>query len=172
MKPLGTLAALLVFFAASPPARATQFTINVSLDGAQAGTASPGTGSATLVLDDVANTLDVSLTFSGLLAATTNAHIHCCAPPGMSAGVIIPFVPPFPLGVTSGSMMNTFAITAAQVLQVESGDSYINIHTDLFPAGEIRGQIQAVPEPRSLLLLGAGLAGLAVGARRGRRLRA
>jgi len=160
MRHLGTLGALLALLVLPSTARATQFTFNVSLDGAQAGTASPGTGSATLVLDDVANTLDVSLTFSGLLSATTNAHIHCCAPPGMSAGVIIPFVPPFPLGGTSGSMTNTFAITAAQVLQVESGDSYINIHTDSFPLGEIRGQIAAVPEPSPLLLLGAGMAGL------------
>jgi hypothetical protein len=167
MKHVGYFAAAVAALSFSVSARATQFTFNVSLDGAQAGTASLGTGSATLILDDVANTLDVSLTFSGLMSATTNAHIHCCAPPGMTAWVIIPFVPPFPLGVTSGTMNNIFAITAAQVLQVESGGSYINIHTDQFPAGEIRGQIEAVPEPGSLTLLGAGLAVL--GARRSRK---
>src|SRR5262249_1603229 len=90
----------------------------------------------------------------------TAAHIHCCAPPGVGAGIIIPFTsPPFPLGVTSGTMVDTFAITPAQVLQVESGGAYINIHTDMFPAGEIRPQL--VPQPSSLLLFGSGLAGLA-----------
>jgi len=47
------------------PAHATQFTINVSMDGPQAGTASPGTGSATLILDDVADTLDVNMSYLG-----------------------------------------------------------------------------------------------------------
>ena len=160
MEQLGSLAALLALLALRATAGATQFTFNVTLDGAQAGVASPATGSATLVLDDVANTLGVSLSFSGLLSPTSNAHIHCCAPPGMTAGVIIPFVPPFPLGVTSGSLNTTFNITAAQVLQVESGGAYINIHTDTFQAGEIRGQIEAIPEPGTLLLLGGGLAAL------------
>jgi hypothetical protein len=145
----------LIFLAASPPGQATLIHFNVTLDGAQAGTVSPGTGSATLDLDTVANTLVVNLSYSGLLAPTTNAHIHCCAPPGVSAGVIIPFVPPFVTGLTSGTFLNTFNLTATQVTQVASGLSYINIHTTLYPAGEIRGQI--VPEPASLALVFAGL---------------
>jgi hypothetical protein len=84
MKRLSALAAALVTLALSAPAGATLFTISVSLDGPQAGIASPATGSATLFLDDVANTLGVSMTYSGLLAAVTNAHIHCCSPPGVS----------------------------------------------------------------------------------------
>ena len=33
-------------------------------------------------LDDVLNTMQLDVTFSGLLAPTTAAHIHCCSPPG------------------------------------------------------------------------------------------
>jgi PEP-CTERM motif/CHRD domain len=33
----------------------------------------------------------------------------------------------------------------------------LNIHTSQFPGGEIRGQLQAIPEPATLLLMGTGL---------------
>jgi hypothetical protein len=68
-------------------------------------------------------------------------------------------------------MNNTFAISTTNVNNVKSGLSYINIHTTNTPGGEIRGQIAAIPEPGTLELVGAGLAGLGA-ARRMRRSRA
>src|SRR5258708_37331714 len=76
----------------APAAHAT--IINVVLDGPQAGVVSPGLGSAVLILDDVANTLSVDLTFSGLTTPTTNAHIHCCQPPGIMTAVVGAARPP------------------------------------------------------------------------------
>ena len=165
MKRILVLSAVLAALAVVP-AGATIFTIPVSLDGAQAGTPSTGTGSATLTLDDVALTLNVSLTYSGLTSPTNNAHIHCCSPPGVSSGVIIPFVPPFVLGATSGTFNNLFTLTPTLLTQVESGGAYINIHTDNFPVGEIRGQIAAVPEPATAGLLCTGMLMLGARARR------
>jgi len=142
------------------PLHAGVITTMVTLDGAQSGTMSPGTGSASLSLDDVANTLWLDMTYSGLLAPTTNAHIHCCALPGQNAGVIIPFIPAgFVTGATSGAFQATFNLTPVQVAQVKSFRSYINVHTTQYPAGEIRGQI--TPEPGTLALMGIALAGLA-----------
>ena len=66
--------------------------------------ASPATGFTMVTLDDVADTLNVNETFSGLTAPATAAHIHCCAPPGNNVGVVLPFTPGlgFPLS-TSGT---------------------------------------------------------------------
>jgi hypothetical protein len=72
-------------------------------------TGSPGTGHATVVIDSVASTMHVDVTFSGLETGTTASHIHCCLPSpgatGVNVGITtaVPTFPGFPLGVTSGT---------------------------------------------------------------------
>src|SRR5436309_2390804 len=46
---------------------------------------------------------------------------------------------------------------AALIAGMLSGQTYANIHDVNFPGGEIRGQLQVVPEPGTMLLLIAGL---------------
>ena len=144
---------------------------------------SSATGLATVVLDAAAQTLQINATFSGLTSNTNAAHIHCCAPLGTNAGVAttVPAFPGFPLGVTSGTYSSVvFDLTqptiynpafvtlqggltqaeAALIAGILNGTTYLNIHTVNFPGGEIRGQLEAVPEPATLLLLGTTMAGL------------
>jgi hypothetical protein len=53
--------------------------------------------------------------------------------------------------------------------RAEHGGLYIDIHTQIYPEGEIRGELVqvGVPEPSTWLLLGPGLALLAYSRRKG-----
>src|SRR5262245_56729127 len=94
-----------------PAVNAATLTFGASLSGAnEVPPVMPArTGTVTVVLDTVAETLQISGSFSNLTSPTTAAHIHCCAPLGTNA--IVATVPPtftgFPLGVMSGPFSGT-----------------------------------------------------------------
>src|ERR1019366_8011875 len=80
-------------------------------------TGSPVTEQSTVIINTLAQTMEVQLTFSGLQGTTTASHIHCCTalPDAGNAGVATttPTFTNFPLGVTSGSYDFTYDLTAA-----------------------------------------------------------
>ncbi len=149
--------------------------------------ASPGTGTALVTFDLAANTMRVQVAFSGLLGTVTASHIHCCTavPFAGTAGVATttPTFTGFPGGVTSGIYDHTFDMLAATSYNpafvagafdpthdpggaelalynaMWLGETYLNIHSSVVGGGEIRGFLTHVPEPITLSLFGAGLAG-------------
>jgi hypothetical protein len=183
-------AAALLAFGLSAPANGIEIIYTAPLASEVPG-ASPGTGDTQVIVDFDAISMRVQATFSGLLAPTTVAHIHCCTaePFSGAAGVAtqLPTFEDFPAGVLSGTYDHTFDMTQvssyntgfveaqggvdeafdALVSAFEAGTAYLNIHTSAFPGGEIRGFLQPIPEPQTWALLTAGLA--VVGWRTGRR---
>ena len=155
---------------------------------------SPGTGFANIVVDDVANTLAISVTFDGLASPTSAAHIHVFNGPADSntsdtlgpVATATPYFPGFPIGVTSGSYLMSFDMTQAASFSASfvtaaggidaarmalftglaEGRAYLNVHTNLFPSGEIRGFAVATPEPGTVGLMAFSVAGLALALRR------
>lgn len=96
----------------------------------------PGQGVGTLSIEG--NLLTYHISYSGLSAPATLAHIHGPADATTSAGVLIPF--PAPSG-TAGTIAGTQTLTDAQLQAITNGLTYVNIHTTAHGSGEIRGQI-------------------------------
>ena len=126
---------------------------------------STATGSATVSFNDVAGTVTVNVSWTGLASPAPFGHIHCCtASAGTgSAGVAIEFSSL--TQAASGTYSNTFTpATFATVLAgAQAGKAYVNLHTPgTYSAGEIRGFLPAspVPEPGGWALMLGGLAAI------------
>lgn len=121
------------------------------LDGAQEvpPVPTPATGVGEIWFDTATSELSWEVSYQDLLGTITAAHFHGPAPVGANAGVQVgSAIGPSPL--TGGPVV----LTGTQASDLLAGLWYFNIHTDLYPAGEIRGQV--VPEPGAAALIGLG----------------
>lgn len=154
------IVAIVVTAVNAPVCAGTLFTASLSGLNEVPPAATRGYGFGSVLLNDTEDTLTADLSFYDLTAGATAAHIHQ-APAGVNGPVVFPFV----LGPASGQTtavapQHVFAVNPAQVAALKAGQYYINVHTSVYPGGEIRGQINAIPEPGTLALVATGLAPL------------
>lgn len=97
-----------------------------------------GTFTATVTRSGTSAVIAWRLTFSRLTGRAVAAHIHSGAR-GKPGAVIVPLCAPCRNG-----MRGTSTVDASVVAALESGRTYVNVHTKKNPAGEIRGQIAPV----------------------------
>ncbi|HMH50478.1 MAG TPA: CHRD domain-containing protein [Candidatus Acidoferrum sp.] len=127
----------------------------------------PGQGFFLGTLNAAGTALDYTVVYFDLQGIVTQSHIHI-AQPGVNGGIVLFFCTnlappagvPVPPACPTGPGINTVngTLTGANVITqtaqgiaagefgevvraMRAGHSYANVHTDLFPGGEIRGQI-------------------------------
>jgi CHRD domain len=112
-----------------------------SMSGAEESTPRPTTaiGHLAVILNSRQNKFRASGSFQGLSTVSTAAHIHFGVP-GADGPVRFPLniSPP---GMLGGSLSAISPIGAAEVALLDAGGLYVNVHSMMFPAGEIRGQL-------------------------------
>ncbi len=201
MKTTINLLAVAICFAVVTAAHATPIVATARLDASQepGPTSTSGAlGAAVLAVEPIDGTFDFSLEVTGIRpsdladldlgAAISSIHIHN-APVGVNGPVVIDLgggntnsnVTSFGNGGFSlnidgdffgGLLGNDLASANQNLAALLTDELYINVHTNDFLGGAIRGQLSVVqqpnvvPEPTTLVLSGLGIAALAMRRRR------
>jgi len=104
-------------------------------------TESPATGAADFHLDLSTLTLSWNISFKDMTSPVVSAKLHGPAQPGANGGVILDIAGKGAKSPMKGSAV----ITEAQVQYLLYGWTYLNIVTERYSWGEIRGQLDVKP---------------------------
>src|SRR5438067_2541184 len=104
-------------------------------------TTSTGWGNATVTFDSTRSNINVAITVKGLTSPINGAHIHEKATGSDVGGIVVAFTPL--ASFTNGKLTGTFPIDSAVAgrLAANPGNFYMNVHTNVNPGGEIRGDL-------------------------------
>ena len=117
-----------------------KFRTALSADEQSSPTESPGLGVAEFILYRPTQRLDWTITYSGLTSKAVAAHVHGPQTPGGNAGVLFDLAP----DVMKSPLVGSRVMNDGELEYLLTGRMYVNIHTTLYPAGELRGQIMRV----------------------------
>ncbi len=135
IRKMGTIFSMLLLLGVEIAQAETSWTFH--LDGTQAaggaGTGSEATGTFVFVFHDETSTINIYGEHN--VANVTAAHIHAGAR-GEEGGVVLGFASP------SSPINAEWQITEAQLAVLNAGNYYVNVHSQAFPSGEIRGQVE------------------------------
>ena len=98
-----------------------------------------GSGYFTAIYRPSTKVLEYRLNLVGLSGPVTIAYLHGPAPPGENAEKVVPIDVPFYRD--RSHISNGVTLTEEQAAQVVASLWYVNVMTEKFPDGEIRGQI-------------------------------
>ena len=127
---------LIIFASSCKKSSSSEVTFKATLNGASETppNSSVANGTATLTYNTNTKIFNIIVNFTGLSA--TISHIHE-APVGVSGKVVFGFPTPIksPINYTSP------ALTFTQDSALNANLYYVNVHSETYPAGEIRGQL-------------------------------
>src|SRR2546421_2816415 len=133
----------------------------------QGAATSQGSGTATLRLAADGKSAVIAYTYSNLTGPVTGMHVH-----GADGSILfdVDSATPQPDGTLIWVFVPVGNFTAADILnQIKAGQTYVNIHTAMYPTGEIRGffnlstgaQTAPIPSPPPALPAGTPTAAAA-----------
>ncbi|MCZ6767352.1 MAG: CHRD domain-containing protein [bacterium] len=91
------------------------------------------TGEAVMVLNNAQTELSYTITFTVLSSKELAAHFHNGGPRQIG-----PILEGLPLGSPKGGI---WEVTPSDVVELLAGRVYINIHSEMYTGGEIRGNV-------------------------------
>jgi hypothetical protein len=100
---------------------------------------SKGAGTVKATYDTDTKVLTWTIEYQDLTGPVTAAHFHGPANVGEKADPVVPLTAPYDSPINGSA-----TLTDAQYSDLKSGMWYLNLHTEKFPDGEVRGQIVPV----------------------------
>ena len=125
------LAALVLTLILAAGAAHAEIRWEFTMDGDMAGTPSSASGTVVMVLNDEMTEVTYDIRYTGLQAPEIASHFHDGSPGTNGTRLLT-----LPLGAVK---QGVWVMEGRDLTILLSGNVYVNVHTDSYPSGEIRG---------------------------------